>query len=167
MGVERPGRGWVRVDPTAAVAPERIYDTLADRQPGRIGGFDGLVPVFQASDWLRRGWNDFVLGFNAERQRNLLRPLGLERVGLQGLAALFGVVATLALAWMGWLVARGERQRDPLLRAWHALGRRYARLGLARAPHETAETWAARVGADVPRRGEPLRDLGRRVSLAR
>jgi transglutaminase-like putative cysteine protease len=162
-----PRRGWVRVDPTAAVAPERIYDTLADRQPGRIGGFDGLVPVFQASDWLRRGWNDFVLGFNAERQRNLLRPLGLERVGLQGLTALFGVVAALALAWMGWLVARGERQRDPLLRAWHALGRRYARLGLARAPHETAETWAARVGADVPRRGEPLRQLGRRFALAR
>ena len=25
------GRGWVRVDPTAAVAPERIYDTLDDR----------------------------------------------------------------------------------------------------------------------------------------
>ena len=29
------GRGWVRVDPTAAVAPERIYDTLDDRAPGR------------------------------------------------------------------------------------------------------------------------------------
>ena len=36
------GRGWVRVDPTAAVAPERIYDTTADRVPGRIGSFDGL-----------------------------------------------------------------------------------------------------------------------------
>jgi hypothetical protein len=40
----------------------------------------------------------------------------------------------LALAWMAWLLARGERERDPLLRAWHRLGRRYARLGLARAP---------------------------------
>ena len=40
-----PNRGWVRVDPTAAVAPERVFDTLADRQPGRIGGFDGLVPM--------------------------------------------------------------------------------------------------------------------------
>ena len=30
------GRGWVRVDPTAAVAPERIYDTLADRAPGAV-----------------------------------------------------------------------------------------------------------------------------------
>ena len=50
-----PARGWVRVDPTAAVAPERVYDTLADRRPGRIAGFDGLVPMFDAADWLRRG----------------------------------------------------------------------------------------------------------------
>src|SRR3546814_2078592 len=26
------GRGWVRVDPTAAVAPERIYDTLRSEE---------------------------------------------------------------------------------------------------------------------------------------
>ncbi len=162
-----PRRGWVRVDPTAAVAPERIYDTLADRQPGRFGGFDGLVPVFQASDWLRRGWNDFVLGFNAERQRNLLRPLGLERFGLQALTVGFALLAVLALAWMAWLMARGERRRDPLLRAWQRLDRRYARLGLGRAPHEPAQPWAARVGADVPRRGQPLRALGRAFSDAR
>ena len=48
----------------------------------------------------------------------------------------------LALAWMLWLTARGERERDPLLRAWHALGARYARLGLGRAPHEPAGEWA-------------------------
>lgn len=162
-----PGRGWVRVDPTAAVAPERVYDTLADRRPGRIGGFDGLVPMFHASDWLRRGWNDFVLGFNAERQQGLLKTLGLERIGPRTLAMLFGVAALLALGWMGWLVARGERERDPLLRAWHRLGHRYARLGLAREPHEPAQAWAARVGADLPRRGEPLRELCRRFSDAR
>src|SRR3546814_5956627 len=34
------GRGWVRVDPTAAVAPERIYDTLDDRRAGAGGLLD-------------------------------------------------------------------------------------------------------------------------------
>ena len=37
-------RGWVRVDPTAAVAPERIYDTIDDRRPGALGDFAGLEP---------------------------------------------------------------------------------------------------------------------------
>lgn len=162
-----PARGWVRVDPTAAVAPERVYDTIADRRPGRIGGFDGLAPVFDAADWLRRGWNDFVLGFNAQRQQALLKPLGLSRLGAPGLAALFAIVALLALGWMAWRIARGERVRDPLLRTWHALEARYRRRGLGRAAHEPAQAWAARVGADVPQAGSPLAVLARRFSDAR
>ncbi len=146
------GRGWVRVDPTAAVAPERIYDTLADRAPGMLGDFAGLTPVFDLGDWLRRGWNDFVLGFNAARQQRLLQPLGIERLDDGALIALFAAVAGLALGWMLWLTARSERERDPLLRAWHALGARYARLGLAREPHEPAGAWALRVARTLPQR---------------
>lgn len=159
-----PQRGWVRVDPTAAVAPERVYDTVADRQPGRIGSFVGLVPMFNASDWMRRGWNDFVLGFNAQRQQNLLKPLGFGPLKPGQLALLFALLAGLALLWMAWRIARGERQRDPLLRAWHALERRYAQLGHPRLRHEPAQHWAARVAADTPRRGEHLRDLAERFS---
>lgn len=162
-----PRRGWVRVDPTAAVAPERVFDTLADRQPGRIGAFDGLVPVFNASDWLRRGWNDFVLGYDAQRQQRLFNPFGVDRIGSRELILLFTTIATLALAWMAWLIARGEREKDPLLRAWHRLGRRYSRQGRGREMHEPAQAWAERVAADVPRAGEHLRALSRRFSDAR
>jgi transglutaminase-like putative cysteine protease len=142
------GRGWVRVDPTAAVAPERIYDTLADRASGNFGA--GLAPVLDMGDWLRRGWNDFVLGFDAARQQRLLRPLGIERLDQRGLIVLFAAVAVLAIGWMLWLTARAERERDRLLRAWHRLGARYACLGLGRAPHEPAGDWAARVIAARP-----------------
>ena len=162
-----PRRGWVRVDPTAAVAPERVYDTLADRQPGRIGAFDGLVPMFNASDWMRRGWNDFVLGFDAKRQQQMLKPLGFGALGTRGLTLLFAVLATLSLAWMAWLIARGERERDPLLRAWHHLDGRYARLGRGREAHEPSIAWAVRAGADIPRRGETLHSLSLRFSAAR
>ena len=162
-----PRRGWVRVDPTAAVAPERVYDTLADRQPGLIGAFDGLVPAFNAADWMRRGWNDFVLGFNAQRQQDLLTPFGLGKLQGHHLILLFSTLAGLALAWMAWLIARGERERDPLLRAWHRLEARYRRLGRGRAPHEPAQAWAARVAADQPRAGEHLAALSRRFSDAR
>ncbi len=162
-----PGRGWVRIDPTAAVAPERVYDTLADRQPGRIGNFTGLVPMFNASDWMRRGWNDFVLGYNAQRQQRLLDPFGMDNLGLRGLILIFAAIAGLALAWMAWLIARGERERDPLLRAWRRLGARYVRIGQGRLTHEPAQAWAERAGADVPRAGQQLRSLSERFSNAR
>lgn len=156
------GRGWVRVDPTAAVAPERIYDTLADRAPGAegvLGGLRGLTPVLDLGDWVRRGWNDFVLGFDAARQRQLLQPLGLGELPPSRLAALFAFTAALALLWMLWLTARTGRERDPVLRAWHRLGARYARAGLGRAAHEPAGDWARRIGAGPAGGDEALQRL--------
>lgn len=159
-----PQRGWVRFDPTAAVAPERIYDTIADRQPGRLGAFVDLAPIFNASDWLRRGWNDMLLGFNAQRQRNLLDALGLHG-GTRSLILLFAFATLLAMSWMAWITARGEREHDPLLRAWHALEARYRRIGRGRLPHEPALAWAQRIASEhAP---SPARDAhGSRSTLS-
>ena len=142
-----PQRGWVRIDPTAAVAPERILDTLDDRLQAAadIGLQQRWQDLGQVGDWMRRGWNELVLSFDARRQQRLLQPFGLDELGPGQLLAGFVTAALLALAWMAWLLARGERERDPLLRAWHQLGRRYARLGLGREPHEPALAWARRV----------------------
>ena len=163
------GRGWVRVDPTAAVAPERIYDTLEQRAASAGGGMDmlRLGNFGDVADWVRRGWNDLVLGFNASRQQALLSPLGLGQLQPAQLLGLFIAFAALALAGMVWLLARGERERDPLLRAWHKLNRRYARIGLGRAPHEPALAWAERVSVSHPRTGEALLALSHRFAATR
>jgi len=165
-----PRRGWTRVDPTAAVAPERIRDTLEDRlaRAGAGGGFDVATRWLQAAqlgDWLRRNWNGMVLSFDARRQQQLLRSFGVQRLEPAQLVALFAGFALVAIGTMAWLLARGERERDPLLRAWHQLDRRYARLGLGREPHEPASTWAARVEALRPGSGLPA--LSQRFSDAR
>ena len=145
------GRGWVRVDPTAAVAPERIYDTLQDRVPGAAGLFGEYgTQLWNMSDWLRRGWNDLVLGFDANRQSHLFKPLGIEDIGGPQLSLLFALVACLALLWMAWLSARGQREPDPVLRAWHRLGLRYRRFGLERQAHEAAFDWLSRISRARP-----------------
>src|SRR5690606_30047640 len=162
------GQGWVRVDPTAAVAPERIYDTLEQRAAG--AGSQALLrldTLGDFADWLRRGWNDLVLGSDAARQQAMLRTLGLERASPAQLLALFAALAALAVAAMVWRLARGERERDPLLRAWRRLGRRYEKLGLGRAPHEPALAWAQRVAAARPGSGQALLILSQRFVAAR
>ncbi|CBA15136.1 transglutaminaseTgpA domain-containing protein [Xanthomonas albilineans] len=160
-------RGWVRVDPTAAVAPERIYDTLEERIGGD-GTTQGDGAIWQwrdVADWARRGWNDLVLSFDANRQQLLLRHIGITRLEPTQLVALFAGCAALLLGATAWWLARAERERDPLLRAWRRLGRRYARLGLERQMHEPALTWAARVHRRVGEAG--LISLSRRFADAR
>lgn len=159
-----PQRGWVRVDPTAAVAPERIYDTLENRA---TGNFAGLRQVLDAGDWLRRGWNQWVLGFDAARQQRMLRPLGIDRLDAGDLIVLFAALAGLAMGWMVWLIAHSERERDPLLRAWRRLGARYARFGLQREPHEPALAWAERVSRRRPQEAGALRALAQRFAESR
>ena len=161
------GHGWVRADPTAAVAPERIYDTIDDRAGGGFAGLPGVVPMLDLGDWLRRGWNDLVLGFDATRQMAMLRPLGLDGAGMRGLVALFAAFAGLALAWMLWLTARAERGGDAVVAAWRRLGARYAKLGFARAAHEPSLQWARRVAAARPRDADALLALTARFETWR
>lgn len=145
------GRGWVRVDPTAAVAPERIFDTLEQQLSTQQQGVQAAwSQTGQALDWLRRGWNDLVLSYDANRQRQLLRPLGGGDLQPGQLVAGFVMLALLALAAMAWWLARNEREPDPLLRAWHRMTRRYERFGLGRDASEPALQWALRVDAQRP-----------------
>lgn len=163
-----PGQGWTRVDPTAAVAPERIYDTLDDRTAVTGGLLDGSdAPLRDVGDWLRRGWNELVLGFDAQRQERMLQWVGIERLGAGRLGAMFAVACAIALLAMLWFSSRGPRVNDPLLREWHRLGTRYARIGLARAPHEPAGEWARRVAQAHPAAADALLALTRRFTAAR
>ena len=143
------GRGWVRVDPTAAVAPDRIYDTFESRASAGAG-FQGVRSFGDVADWMRRGWNDFVVSFDAQRQERLLSPLGVDRVDWRMLTALLVGAIALGLSWMVWFSRRNERERDPVLRAWHRLGRRYRPFGLERMPSEAASAWVSRVAAVRP-----------------
>ena len=105
-------------------------------EPARRRRHAGAANV---GDWLRRGWNDLVLGFDASRQQQLLRPLGIDELDA---AAAGRCCSRWSPCWpcCGWsgCSARGQREPDPVLRAWHGSARRYRRLGLEREPHETA-----------------------------
>jgi transglutaminase-like putative cysteine protease len=156
------GRGWVRVDPTAAIAPENILDTLDDlqaRQRSGLGGAaDGVLgPMFDGTDFLRRQWNELVLGFNAARQKSLLRPLGIEDADAWQLVAAFGIGSALALVLTLWFLLRQHRDRShPLIQAWRAFTRRLRRAGLAKAPDEPPLSYARRVADALPAQAERI-----------
>src|SRR5262245_6729708 len=108
------GRGWVRVDPTAAVAPERIEVGVAGAVAAaelpdflRRSGLSTLAELRLrldvAWDYVNVAWDRWVIGFNPERQFELLARFGLgdwQRMILAltvTITALMGVVGLLSL----------------------------------------------------------------------
>lgn len=160
------GQGWLRADPTAAVAPERIsYSRQLQAAPGLVAtAFGAVSPALWLT--LRRGWegvnnrwNQWVLNYSRGQQFELMRRLGWSSPDWQALAQLTaGVIVVLALmgmAWAQWDARRRdpwERQRARLIGTLRGLGLDvHAHMG----PRSLADSLRSRHGE----RAEPLARL--------
>jgi transglutaminase-like putative cysteine protease len=161
------GQGWVRVDPTSAVAPQRIERGAESLEPQSLWRSISQ-PVVDASDWVRRGWNELVLGFNAQRQRGLLQPFGVSEATGTQLGIALGIAVGVALALtVGLLLRAPRRPRDPLQQAYAAFLARLARAGAVKPPHEGPIDYAERAAALLPHAASGLLALSRRYARRR
>lgn len=156
-----PQRGWTRIDPTAAVAPDRIRQTARLRAtPGLVGGAlaqlsPGLLQQWrQAWSALDNRWNQWVLNYSRNRQFELLASLGWQSPDLMALARVslwtLGGLGLLGALWAGWDARRSQRDVDPWLRAQQQLTRGLARRGLAVPAHCPPAQMATQVIATWP-----------------
>jgi protein-glutamine gamma-glutamyltransferase len=154
------GRGWVRVDPTSAVAPGRtgsFQRLLAPR--GVLGtAMDTVTPnlsaVLRAAwDAMNNSWNQWILNYTQSRQLDLLRNLGFSSPSWEDLSRLLlGIVVIVALA--GAVLSWWDRlQHDPWLRLLARTRRRLGQAGLevgdTTPPRELAHLVTTRFGADA------------------
>jgi protein-glutamine gamma-glutamyltransferase len=160
------GIGWVRADPTAAVAPERISRSRRlIAAPGLIAGTIGSVsPALLASlrdSWeaVNNRWNQWVMNYSRGRQFDALRGLGFDAPSWEDLSLLLiGALSTLALAGAAW--AWWDRHRiDPWVRQMERLRRSVRRLNLAAAAHDAPRALALRLREHYGADGEPLAAL--------
>ncbi|MFQ5982533.1 MAG: transglutaminase family protein, partial [Woeseiaceae bacterium] len=80
-----PNRGWYRIDPTAAVAPERIESGISGAMLSGVGASWGLsAPIALLHsigltwDALNAKWNDWILGYGPDKQASFLEWLGMD-----------------------------------------------------------------------------------------
>ena len=161
------GRGWVRVDPTAAAIPTRIDSGLARALPQDQG-----LPFMMRRDmeWLRgmryrwealaHKWNVWVLGYNPERQRDLMLSFGMRDADWQKLTAvLFTFLGLMTVALLAWSLRRLTRP-DPVQKAWRAFCRKLAARGVVRAPQEGPRDYSARAARTLPASRRPILRIG-------
>jgi len=168
--------GWQRVDPTAAIAPERVELGLSAALPD-----NAALPFLSRNppQWLRDlrldldaltfQWNQIVIGYNSERQFALLTRLGMESLSWQQLAInmMAGVGLLIALYALFMLRHLLARRSDKLQTAWLKVCQKLARAALPRAPHEGPWNYAMRVSSTRPDLAPAIQDLAARYLTLR
>lgn len=167
-------RGWVRVDPTAYVAPERVEQGLAGALPdeqaapgSRIGDGGVLQRLRLRWDAVNAYWHRWVLAYGPRLQQQLLEQWRLDS-GPRLALALAAVIA-LTLATLAFFLLRRDRPGppDPAAAAWNDFCRLLARRGLPRAPDEGPRDYARRAARRWPRQAEAIDTIAHRYEIAR
>ncbi len=160
------GQGWRRIDPTAASVPSRIESGLAAAVPA-----GEPVPFLLRTDlaWLHslrfqwdtlaNAWNQWILGYNAVRQREVLQRLGMTSPDWQTMTTVLGVLTGALMLLLTWWTVRQRARRDPVQRAWEHLSAKLARRQLARHAWEGPTAYAQRISAAQPRLASEVAEI--------
>ena len=153
------GEGWVRFDPTAAVAPDRI---LQGRLSGNsLSGEDSrafgtrIAENLGAVAWLRNAidatqafWQDWVINLDRDQQQGLLEGLGLQAFGSAGLFIVMALLLAIGSAILYWYWTRRPRSDDDAIA--RALRRKLAaweKRGYSKATAESVAVFFRRLAA--------------------
>ena len=140
------GRGWVRVDPTAVVAPSRTGSFQRLQAPRGVigsalsGAFGTVSPTLLATlraTWeaMNNGWNQWVLNYSESKQLNLLKDIGFESPSWEDLGyVLAGLVVLASLVGAAWTLWERSRH-DPWLRLLERAGNKLEAAGISLAPN--------------------------------
>jgi len=153
------GKGWIRIDPTAMIAPGRlesgIFDLLPESLPAASSILHNNAFLFQLEhiwDGANQWWQERVLEFNTRSQLDLLRKFGIDSPDLHHLGWAFAAGLVMWITWVSLTLRRGVARIKPdrIGRAWLRATRKLARVAPARAAAEGPMAYARRVGEHRP-----------------
>ncbi len=159
-------RGWVRVDPTAAIAPERIEREInLDRQTVYgIAAATNYLPR-PAYNWLKQArqlwsnvdynWQRWVINYDNKSQSSFLSLFGIN--DLKALAYWMITVIGLITAVLCWfLLYQKPKTADKVLLIYNRFCKKLAKHGLVRNTGEGVKDFAERVKMKLPKQAEDI-----------
>jgi transglutaminase-like putative cysteine protease len=160
------GKGWVRIDPTSVIPPQRVEDTEHLERFRATLATSTLDTGWLKNAWreikfgmdnINHYWNLWVLGYNNKRQFSFLSWLGLDGVGWQGIIILLFVGLFLIFSFFAvQLLLLTKKTRDPAQRLYQRFCKKMKRSGLEKFPNEGARAFAQRAARKRPDLAEAI-----------
>ena len=173
-----PDRGWTRVDPISAVAPERIaigsgrsVTAGATSMAVRIGRMAWLRQAALAWDAVNTFWNEWIIGYGPRIQRDLLEKLGFERPRwreLMMMTVIATIIMMIALTVYLGLRAHRWQGRDPAARCFLRFNRKLSAFEIEPIRKgETPSDYARRAASRAPASADTIWNITRDYLTAR
>ncbi len=144
------GIGWMRVDPTSAIAPNRIEsgssEIFSSNEKNRI--FSLYNPLFinlrYSLDWINNQWTQWVINYDYNQQSSFLNKLGLQSwskilLTMVVLLMLFsGIIAV-------YILYKNKINLPPQNNYWNKFCSKLSKLGFTKHPYEGPRDYYQRI----------------------
>lgn len=160
-------QGWVRVDPTAAVAPNRIEYGISNALPDT-----DLLPIFSRQDYptlkklylnwdaINNGWNQWVLGYDEKKQLSLLKNLLSQKIAWEDIGLILVSTLIALMSVISYFLLRNrDVVLDPLKKTYQVFLNKLAKAGMIKAQHEGVMSFAARSAAQLPDKAQDIIEI--------
>ena len=162
------GQGWVRVDPTAAVSPSRVDDGIASALPDANElpilarhDYPLLRKLYLHWDSVNNGWNQWVLGYNEQKQFELLSKLFGNDYSLQNLLFwLIGSITLVMLIITYFLLKTTRVYLAPAQRLYKTFLAKMKCVDLIPLAAEGAQDFSARAALQLPVQAALIKEIG-------
>ena len=168
------GSGWTRIDPTAAVAPERVEQGAVNSLDQRryMLDFQWLRNARNTIDLFQRGWNNWVVTFGSDRQSRLFSIFGWDMLGPAKLV--FTMIAIiLVIGLIIFMLAplllkfRSSKKSDPFVQLWKKFTRKLDKAGFVSRPSMAALELAAKAGSQLKYKEDVILRIAELYTLCR
>lgn len=158
-------RGWVRVDPTAAISPLRIESGIEAALPDHqaMGGWSRsqlqwLRQLGLTWDSVNNAWNQWVIAYGPEKQLEFFRNLGFETINANHMAIGLTVCSSIILVMFYLFMSRNKHNEpsDPLRLIYEQFCNKLKHRGIAKLNWEGPQSYADRVCTARPDLSRPV-----------
>jgi transglutaminase-like putative cysteine protease len=160
-------QGWVRVDPTSAVSPDRIEYGIASALPD-----SNLLPLISRQDYpvlkklylnwdaVSNAWNQWVLGYDQQKQLELLKNILNKNIVWEDLGLiLVGTMIAIMLLISYFLLRNNSVAIDPIKKTYRQFLKKLSRVGVIKSAHEGAISFGERAAKTLPIQSVEIQEI--------